>query len=100
MFDATVRVGWMGHVFILPLLVAANMHGKHDVECDMKLLDGATRERFLFISVGLLLLASLAAMLVYVPIVSLGFAIVIVLGLVLMFAFGFYVGHNEQSPPH
>jgi VIT1/CCC1 family predicted Fe2+/Mn2+ transporter len=80
--------------------VEANMHCKPDVEYNMKLLDSHTRERYLFISVALLLLASLAALLMYVPIMPLAFTFVIVLGLILMFAFGFYVGNKEETPPH
>jgi hypothetical protein len=65
----------------------------------MKLFDDHTRERYLFASVGLLLLASITALLMYVPIMPLALSIVIVLGLVLMFAFGFIVGNKEQTPP-
>jgi hypothetical protein len=66
----------------------------------MRLLGDPMNERYLFISVAVLLLGSLAALLFYVPIVPLAFAIVIVLGLALMFVFGFYLGVNQHTPPH
>jgi VIT1/CCC1 family predicted Fe2+/Mn2+ transporter len=65
----------------------------------MTLFDDHTRERYVFISVALLLFASITALLMYVPILPMALAIVIVLALVLMFAFGFYVGNKEQTPP-
>src|SRR5579871_927863 len=60
------------------------------------LLGGRAKENCLFGTVALLLLASLAALVVYVPAVSLVFGAVMLAGLVLMFMFGFYIGVNTR----
>ena len=63
----------------------------------MKLIGDRTNERYLFVAVAFLLLASLAALVFYVPLLPLAFAVAILLGLVLMFVFGFYLGVDRQT---
>ena len=62
--------------------------------------DHPVRERFLFASIALLLLAALGALILFVPVVTGVFAAAILLGLVLMFAFGFYLGFNIFDSKH
>jgi hypothetical protein len=63
----------------------------------MKLIGDHTNERYLFIAIAVLLLASLTALVFYVPVLPLAFAVTILLGLVLMFVFGFYLGVDQQT---
>ena len=52
-------------------------------------------ERYLFCSVGALLLASVGGFFLYVPIVTLFAGVVIILGLILMFSLGVYLGSQS-----
>jgi hypothetical protein len=52
-------------------------------------------ERYLFCSVGALLLASVGGFFLYVPIVTLFAGVVIILGLILMFSLGVYLGSKR-----
>jgi hypothetical protein len=64
------------------------------------LLGDRTKENCLFGAVALLLLASFAALVVYVPVVSLVIGLMMLLGLMLMFMFGFYIGVNVRVQRH
>lgn len=52
-------------------------------------------ERFLFCSVGVLLLASVGAFFLYVPILTLIAGLAIMLGLILTFSLGLYLGSRR-----
>jgi hypothetical protein len=55
-------------------------------------------ERYLVTSLGVLLVSSIAAFLLYVPLLPLAVVCVILLGLILTFFLGLYLGTQETIP--
>ena len=55
-------------------------------------------ERYVVSSLGVLLAGSIGAFLLYVPILPLAAVVLVLLGLILMFFLGLYLGVHETSP--